>query len=78
MYLFTNIFSTTNNLTQNYTIVKRDSTHTIGVEFGSKIIELGGKTAKLQVWDTGLFVYKIIISMTIHLQINIISGSRKI
>jgi len=31
---------------------KRDSTHTIGVEFGSKIIELGGKTAKLQVWDT--------------------------
>lgn len=31
---------------------RKDSTHTIGVEFGSKVIEVGGKTAKLQVWDT--------------------------
>mmetsp|Transcript_21361 Transcript_21361/g.23863 ORF Transcript_21361/g.23863 Transcript_21361/m.23863 type:complete len:215 (+) Transcript_21361:84-728(+) len=31
---------------------KSESTHTIGVEFGSRIIELGGKDIKLQVWDT--------------------------
>merc|ERR1712137_1440376 len=31
---------------------KQDSTHTIGVEFGSKILEVGGKKTKLQVWDT--------------------------
>uniref|UniRef100_A0A6B2LI83 Ras-related protein Rab-4 n=1 Tax=Arcella intermedia TaxID=1963864 RepID=A0A6B2LI83_9EUKA len=31
---------------------KSDSTHTIGVEFGSKIIECGGKFIKLQIWDT--------------------------
>eukprot|EP01089_Gocevia_fonbrunei_P013005 TRINITY_DN3223_c0_g1_i1.p1 TRINITY_DN3223_c0_g1~~TRINITY_DN3223_c0_g1_i1.p1 ORF type:complete len:235 (+),score=24.55 TRINITY_DN3223_c0_g1_i1:79-705(+) len=30
----------------------RDSTHTIGVEFGAKIIELGGSHVKLQIWDT--------------------------
>ena len=32
--------------------VKQDSTHTIGVEFGSKIIEVNNKRIKLQVWDT--------------------------
>lgn len=31
---------------------KSDTTHTIGVEFGSKIIELAETTVKLQVWDT--------------------------
>lgn len=31
---------------------KADSTHTIGVEFGSKVINCGGKSVKLQVWDT--------------------------
>lgn len=31
---------------------KGDSTHTIGVEFGSKVITTGGKTIKLQIWDT--------------------------
>ena len=30
--------------------VKDDSAHTIGVEFGSKVVPLGGKTVKLQVW----------------------------
>jgi len=29
-----------------------DSSHTIGVEFGTKLIDVGGKTAKLQIWDT--------------------------
>ncbi|KAJ1480794.1 ras family-domain-containing protein [Baffinella frigidus] len=31
---------------------KRGSAHTIGVEFGAKIIEVGGKRVKLQIWDT--------------------------
>ena len=31
---------------------KEDSSHTIGVEFGSKIVPVGGRTVKLQVWDT--------------------------
>jgi len=31
---------------------KKDSTHTIGVEFGSKVTEGGGKNIKLQSWDT--------------------------
>ena len=33
-------------------IVKQDSSHTIGVEFGSRIINVGGKSVKLQIWDT--------------------------
>lgn len=32
--------------------VKKESTHTIGVEFGSKIVEVGGYHIKLQIWDT--------------------------
>lgn len=31
---------------------KEDSSHTIGVEFGSKIVTIGGKQVKLQIWDT--------------------------
>nr|CAD7604335.1 unnamed protein product [Timema genevievae] len=31
---------------------KDDSSHTIGVEFGSKIVNVGGKSVKLQIWDT--------------------------
>jgi Ras-related protein Rab-4B len=31
---------------------KSESSHTIGVEFGSKVINCGGKTVKLQIWDT--------------------------
>ena len=33
-------------------LVKSDSTHTIGVEFGSKVVHVAGKTVKLQIWDT--------------------------
>jgi len=29
-----------------------DSSHTIGVEFGMRMIEVMGKTIKLQIWDT--------------------------
>ncbi|MCL4146379.1 UNVERIFIED_CONTAM: hypothetical protein GTU68_036944, partial [Idotea baltica] len=31
---------------------KAESNHTIGVEFGSKIVNVGGKYVKLQIWDT--------------------------
>ncbi|XP_052891981.1 ras-related protein Rab-4B [Anopheles moucheti] len=31
---------------------KEDSSHTIGVEFGSRIVNVGGKSIKLQIWDT--------------------------
>mmetsp|Transcript_1553 Transcript_1553/g.4247 ORF Transcript_1553/g.4247 Transcript_1553/m.4247 type:complete len:195 (-) Transcript_1553:215-799(-) len=31
---------------------KKGSSHTIGVEFGSKIINVSGKRVKLQIWDT--------------------------
>ncbi|XP_002158483.2 ras-related protein Rab-4B isoform X1 [Hydra vulgaris] len=31
---------------------KQDAHHTIGVEFGSKIVNIGGKSVKLQIWDT--------------------------
>lgn len=33
-------------------LVKSDSNHTIGVEFGSKIVNVGGKSVKVQIWDT--------------------------
>jgi GTPase SAR1 family protein len=32
--------------------VKQESSHTIGVEFGSKVVNVGGKAVKLQIWDT--------------------------
>ena len=31
---------------------RKTSTHTIGVEFGTKIISLGERHIKLQIWDT--------------------------
>ena len=31
---------------------KQETNHTIGVEFGSKVIQASGKSAKLQIWDT--------------------------
>jgi small GTP-binding protein len=31
---------------------KKSSSHTIGVEFGSKTINVSGKDVKLQIWDT--------------------------
>lgn len=31
---------------------KKSSSHTIGVEFGSKIIQVANRTIKLQIWDT--------------------------
>ena len=34
-------------------IVRAESSHTVGVEFGSKVADVGGKRIKLQIWDTG-------------------------
>lgn len=31
-----------------------DCPHTIGVEFGTRIIEVNGQKVKLQIWDTGI------------------------
>uniref|UniRef100_A0A7S4PAY2 Ras-related protein Rab-4 n=1 Tax=Paramoeba aestuarina TaxID=180227 RepID=A0A7S4PAY2_9EUKA len=31
---------------------KKNSSHTIGVEFGSKVLDVSGKNVKLQIWDT--------------------------
>jgi len=33
-------------------LVRKDMPHTIGVEFGSKVVEVAGKRVKLQIWDT--------------------------
>lgn len=33
-------------------IVMSDCPHTIGVEFGTRIIEVAGQKIKLQIWDT--------------------------
>ena len=32
--------------------VKEENGHTIGVEFGSKIVTIGAKDIKIQIWDT--------------------------
>lgn len=32
--------------------VREEGGHTIGVEFGSKVVNTGGKSVKLQIWDT--------------------------
>lgn len=37
---------------KQFPTVKDDSSHTIGVEFGSRIVNVGGKSVKLQIWDT--------------------------
>jgi GTPase SAR1 family protein len=44
-----------------------DSPHTIGVEFGTRIVEVHNKKIKLQIWDTGMHW----IDPTNHLQYTI-------
>lgn len=36
----------------DYFTVMADCPHTIGVEFGTRIIEVAGQKIKLQIWDT--------------------------
>ena len=33
-------------------LVMADCPHTIGVEFGTRIVEVAGQKIKLQIWDT--------------------------
>lgn len=40
------------NLILNLLAVMADCPHTIGVEFGTRIIEVAGQKIKLQIWDT--------------------------
>lgn len=35
-----------------FILVMADCPHTIGVEFGTRIIEVSGQKIKLQIWDT--------------------------
>jgi GTPase SAR1 family protein len=37
--------------------VAEDQTHTIGVEFGAKIVQAAGKRIKLQIWDTVIIIF---------------------
>ena len=48
-----------------------DCPHTIGVEFGTRIIEVSGQKIKLQIWDTAgqerfryVYMYLITINLT--------------
>lgn len=36
----------------SFILVMADCPHTIGVEFGTRIIEVTGQKIKLQIWDT--------------------------
>ncbi len=41
------------HILQNFTkLVKKNSKHTISVEFSSKMLDVGDKKVKLQLWDT--------------------------
>lgn len=50
---------------------KIDSETTVGVEFGSKLIEIGSEKVKLQIWDTvkSLFRAGWSVGVQIHHQI---------
>lgn len=51
-------------------LVKDDSNHTIGVEFGSKIISVVNKFVKLQIWDTAgqeRFRYACVVFQVWHI-----------
>lgn len=50
-------------------LVMADCPHTIGVEFGTRIVEVAGQKIKLQIWDTAgqeRFRYLLIFLMNIH------------
>ncbi|KAG0309505.1 Ras- protein Rab-4A [Dissophora globulifera] len=39
---------------QDRPFLKENATHTIGVEFGSRIVTIGKNHVKLQIWDTSV------------------------
>lgn len=39
-------------------LVKTDITHTIGAEFGSKVINVNHKNVKLQIWDVSVIYFR--------------------
>jgi hypothetical protein len=43
---------------------KANSSHTIGVEFGSKVVTMGNRTVKLQIWAS--FIYLDFFLYSIH------------
>lgn len=43
-------------------VVKTDITHTIGAEFGSKVINVDQKNVKLQIWDVSLHEIFVLLS----------------
>uniref|UniRef100_A0AAQ4QZL8 RAB4B, member RAS oncogene family n=1 Tax=Gasterosteus aculeatus aculeatus TaxID=481459 RepID=A0AAQ4QZL8_GASAC len=57
---YVSVFKRHKNVTLSFSLsflrlpvaVKQDSNHTIGVEFGSRVVNVAGKTVKLQIWDT--------------------------
>ena len=54
MYYFNKVSNPKTNLLRRFTGESFDPVHneTIGVEFGSKIVEEDGKRIKLKIWDT--------------------------
>ena len=49
---FPNIIQLNIKLVMISFLVMADCPHTIGVEFGTRIIEVSGQKIKLQIWDT--------------------------
>ena len=51
--LYGNYFPIVSVYSNQYSfVVMADCPHTIGVEFGTRIIEVAGQKIKLQIWDT--------------------------
>ena len=42
-----------------FTVRKGSAKHTVGVEFGSRVVKVGGKNIKLQIWDTAGMIQSI-------------------
>ena len=51
-------------------LVKNDITHTIGAEFGSKVVNINNKNVKLQIWDVGSLLNRILY---LHISIGFLS-----
>ena len=54
--------------------VLADSSHTIGVEFGMRMVETNGKTIKLQIWDTAGQVSCVSCTLAVHIADSFLSS----